>query len=117
MPITTSNASLDTHHCILVQTTLKEHEQAVCMAQALVKEGLVACTHIVGPVTSVYRYNGEMCTEQEYVLIAKTFESLWDAVEHAIKQRHPYEVPELIALPLHSLSSQYKEWMIQCTNL
>lgn len=71
---------------------------------------LAACVNIT-PVRSLYRWKGEFCDDEEHLLIIKTRRELAEAVIDAIKEEHPYEVPEIIALPVIAGSVPYLEWV------
>jgi periplasmic divalent cation tolerance protein len=84
------------------------------LAKMLIDKRIVACVNIV-PVHSYYRWHGEFCSEPEHLLIAKTKQEKADEVIAAIKAHHPYEVPEIIALPVSGGHLPYLEWVHQET--
>lgn len=106
---------MTTQDIILAQTTLGKHRDAVAMANSLIEARLCACVQIAGPVTSVYRWQGRVETAEEYVVSGKTTARRWPAVCERIKQLHPYDVPEIIAVPLNAVSEHYAQWLTtQC---
>jgi periplasmic divalent cation tolerance protein len=96
---------------IEVSTTTQTKEEAEKIAGVLVEERLAACVQVIGPITSTYRWEGAVEKEEEWLCTIKTKRSLWGEVEHAIKSLHPYEVPEMVALPVVAGSSEYLRWM------
>jgi periplasmic divalent cation tolerance protein len=84
------------------------------MARALLDRRLVACVNVI-PVRSFYRWKGESCDDEEHLLIAKTTEEKAGDVIAAIKAMHPYEVPEIIALPVIAGHAPFLEWVYQET--
>jgi len=84
------------------------------IARALLDRRLVACINCV-PVRSFYRWKGEFCDEGEHLLIIKTTKEKTDTVIVAIKEIHPYDVPEIIALPVIAGHTPYLEWVYQET--
>jgi periplasmic divalent cation tolerance protein len=97
--------------CIQVITTTATHDEAEMIARALVEERLAACTQIVGPITSIYRWEGKIETSQEYQCWAKSRRSLYSRIETAILRLHPYQVPEILALPIIAGSETYLKWL------
>lgn len=96
---------------IQVMTTTVEKEQAEAIARCLVEEKLAACVQITAPITSIYRWQGKVETAPEYLCLIKTRADLFAGVEAAIKKLHPYDVPEIIAVPIVSGSKEYLEWL------
>ena len=96
---------------IQVHTTIDSREGAQKIANALVTRHLAACVQITGPITSVYWWQGKMETAREWVCVAKTRQSLYDAVESAIREIHPYDEPEILATPILTGSRSYLEWI------
>jgi periplasmic divalent cation tolerance protein len=96
---------------IQVITTTATHDEAEIIARALVEEHLAACTQIVGPITSIYRWKGQIETSQEYQCWAKSRRELYERIEAAICRLHPYEVPEILAIPIAAGSEKYLQWL------
>ena len=84
--------------------------QSEALAKSLLEKRLIACANII-PVRSLYRWKGENCDDKEDLLIIKTRESLVNAVIAAVKTEHPYEVPEIIALPVIAGHLPYIDWV------
>jgi periplasmic divalent cation tolerance protein len=96
---------------IQVHTTTASKEDAERIAAALVERRLAACVQIVGPITSVYRWQGKTETSSEWLCVAKTQQSLYGQVEAAIRELHSYEVPEIVATPIVAGSENYLNWV------
>ncbi len=88
--------------------------ESTAMARALLDHRLVACVNVI-PVRSFYRWKGEFCDDQEHLLIAKTTQDKVETVISEIKGMHPYEVPEIIAVPVIAGHAPYLEWVHQET--
>jgi periplasmic divalent cation tolerance protein len=98
-----------------VTTTTETKEQAENIAQHLVEAKLAACVQIVGPITSIYRWKGKVENTQEWLCLIKTRDDLYNKVEAAIKNQHPYETPEIIAVPIVKGSKEYLQWISEET--
>ncbi len=96
---------------ILVLNTVPQKEQGEKIAKTLVAEKLAACVTISGSSDSHYRWEGKICHDQEFILFIKTKTSLFEAVKNRITALHPYEVPEIIALPVADGSPDYLRWV------
>lgn len=86
-------------------------EEAEHLAHSLVAEMLAACVNVVPGVTSVYRWEGEIQRDQEWLLIVKTQREVLDNLVQRVQALHSYEVPEIIALPLVGGSEAYLRWL------
>jgi periplasmic divalent cation tolerance protein len=96
---------------VQVLTTVGKQEEAKTIARALVDQRLASCVQILGPLTSVYRWKGEVETAEEWQCLIKTRRDLYPEVERAIRQLHPYEVPEILATPILAGSADYLKWI------
>jgi periplasmic divalent cation tolerance protein len=99
---------------IIVFTTVPTPEAAELMAESLVRARLAACVQILPQMTSVYAWEGAVQREPEHLLLIKTLEEKYDALEMAIRAEHSYEVPEIVAIPASNVSADYLSWMGQC---
>jgi len=95
----------------IVLTTAATEEQAARIADALVVGWLAACVNIVGPVRSVYRWKGEICRDEERLLVIKTTRERFEDVRRTVRAAHTYELPEMIFLPLGAGDPAYLEWI------
>ncbi len=98
---------------IQIVTTTDTRDLAEVIARALVADRLAACVQIVGPVTSVYHWQGKLETAEEWQLWIKTTRERFEAVEQAIRQRHSYSVPEILALPVVAGGGDYLQWLAE----
>ena len=100
---------------ILILTTCATEEEALKIANALVEECLAGCVNVVSPVRSIYRWEGKVCDEREWLLIIKTGRERFEESERRIKSLHSYSVPEIICLPILEGSLDYLEWLEEKT--
>ena len=96
---------------LVVLTTLATEAEARKLVRALVEARLVACGTLVTGARSIYRWEGDVTEESEVVVLLKTDATKWDALAAAIRERHPYDVPELLALPVQQGLSEYLSWL------
>jgi len=92
-------------------TTINDRTKAEEIGRRLVGEKLAACCQITGPIRSIYRWKGKIEENDEWYIVMKTKESLYHLTEEAIRRMHPYEVPEIIAIPIVAGSGEYLEWL------
>lgn len=91
-------------------TTLPTKEQADRLAAAAVKEGLAACAQVEGPVTSHYRWNGQLETAQEFRVTFKCIAKRLPELEIFVLKAHPYDTPEWIAVRADHVGEKYLSW-------
>jgi periplasmic divalent cation tolerance protein len=96
---------------VQVLTTLDDHDAAVALAQQVVTARLVACAQVSGPVTSVYRWRGDVERATEWHCVMKTTGAGYEALAAWIAQHHPYDTPELIATPIIAGAPDYLDWI------
>lgn len=96
---------------VVVLVTVPEGAAARQLADELIRGRQVACVNIVPAVDSIFWWRGEMDTARESLLVVKTRASRLEAVVEMVKRRHPYEVPEVIALPVVGGNPDYLEWL------
>ena len=97
--------------CIVVFVTAGSESEAETLARVLVEERLAACVNIVGPIRSIYRWEGKLIDDQEWLLVIKTQAERFSAVETRVKALHSYQVPEVIALPILAGAEDYLRWL------
>ena len=100
---------------VVVLITVPTEEDAVKIARHLVEKRLAACVNIVPGIRSIYTWEGEVCDEGEVLLVVKSRTDLFARVAEAVSGRHPYTVPEIIALPIVAGSESYLDWIGQVT--
>ena len=96
---------------ILVLITASSMEEGEKIAGALVEEGLAACCNIIPGIRSVFKWKGEVCKENEALLIVKSKASVFKKLEERVKKLHSYEVPEIIAISIKDGLQAYLNWM------
>ena len=96
---------------MVVLTTCGSDEDANALARALVEQRLAACVNAISRVASTYRWRGEVQQDQETLLIIKTTAARLAAVENTIREKSKYDLPELIALPVHAGGADYLAWV------
>ena len=96
---------------IQVFTTVKKRSDADRIAEILSKKKLSACTQIIGPIMSFFRWKGKVKKSKEWLCIAKAKRSRYKKIEKVIKEIHPYKLPEIIATSIIAGSREYLEWM------
>lgn len=101
--------------CLLVLSNLPDEASAKRLAEVLVTSGLAACVNILPPCQSVYRWQGVVEQAQEIPVLIKTVSDRYPALEAAIRAQHPYEVPEIIALPVAAGLPAYLQWVARET--
>lgn len=100
---------------LLVITNLPDRATAEKLAEALIDGRLAACVNILSPCRSVYRWKGDVQHDEEFPLFIKTTRERYAALEQAIRAGHPYELPEIIAVPVERGLSAYLDWVAQQT--
>jgi periplasmic divalent cation tolerance protein len=98
---------------LLVLTTVARVEDAESIARELVERRLAACVNILPPVTSVYRWRGEVTRESEHLLLIKTQADRFETLRERLVEIHPYETPEVIALPVAAGHPAYLQWIAE----
>lgn len=96
---------------IQVITTVAKKSDAERIARILSKNKLSACAQIIGPIISIYRWKGKLEKFKEWMCLIKTKMVLYKIVEKAIKDIHPYELPEIVATPIIKGSREYLNWL------
>lgn len=87
---------------------------AQALATALVEDRLAACAQVLSPMTSTYRWNDAVETEQEHLLLAKSTVDRFDAICERVRQEHPYDNPEILAVPVVAAAEPYAAWLADC---
>lgn len=96
---------------LLVLTNLPDAASAQALAEHVVAERLAACVNILAPCRSVYRWQGSIEAAEEVPLLIKTRADRYAALEAAIRARHPYELPEIVAVPISHGLPAYLDWL------
>jgi periplasmic divalent cation tolerance protein len=101
---------------VTVFVTSPDRDTSETIASALVEAQIVACVNILPGVTSVYRWEGKVQRDPEELLVMKTRLQLFPRVAQRVKELHPYEVPEVIALPIVEGATSYLDWLAESTH-
>ena len=101
---------MNDRHC-LVLTTCPDAATAQLIADAVVEQGRAACVNIIPSLRSVYMWKGALERAEEQLLLIKTTQAVYPALEQAIRTLHPYELPEIIAVPLAAGLPDYLAWI------
>jgi len=96
---------------IQIFTTTEKKEDAEKIAKEVVAKRLAACAQILGPIESTYWWEGELEGAKEWLCIIKSRNDLYNDLEKAIKEIHPYDVPEILAIPVISGNPSYLQWV------
>jgi periplasmic divalent cation tolerance protein len=100
---------------IVVLVTSGSEEEALKIAHSLVEKHLAACVNLISSIRSLYRWEGKISDEKEYLLIIKTQKQRFEELEKEVKSLHSYSVPEIISLPIVEGSSAYLNWIRENT--
>ena len=101
---------------IVVLCSCPDSSVALDIAREVVTQGLAACVNRLAPVVSVYLWEGQLREDCEQLLLIKTTPARYEALEMRLKALHPYEIPEIIAIPVVAGSSQYLTWLATATD-
>jgi periplasmic divalent cation tolerance protein len=101
---------------IVVVTTVGTEEEANRLARELVSRRHAACVNIVPVLRSVYRWQGKVCEDSEFLLVGKTVAEEYPAAETAIRELHSYELPEILAFPISEGEPRFLEWITECVS-
>jgi periplasmic divalent cation tolerance protein len=96
---------------ILVLVTAGSETEASTIAKTLVEEQLAACVNLLSPIRSIYRWEGTVADDQEWLLLIKTRAAHFATIVARVKALHSYQVPEVIALPIVNGSAAYLQWL------
>ena len=96
---------------IVILCTCPDERAAEALGRGLLSARLVACVNVLPSVRSMYRWHNEIMDEQEVLLLIKTMNSRFEKVSAWLTAHHPYDVPEVVALPTRAVSAPYLEWL------
>ncbi|HEY0143248.1 MAG TPA: divalent-cation tolerance protein CutA [Thermoanaerobaculia bacterium] len=97
---------------VLVLTTVGSSFDAKALARELVELHLAACVNVIDRMQSIYRWQGKVEEESEQLLLIKTMDARVPELKTALLQRHPYELPEFVVVPVSETSAEYGEWLL-----
>lgn len=96
---------------VVALVTAPSTEVGEAIAHALLERRLAACVNVTPSLTSVYNWHRELCTDEEVLLVIKTTRAALDEVIPVVRDLHPYDVPEIVALPIVAGSEDYLRWI------
>lgn len=98
---------------ILCLVTCPSEDVASTLAKELVDQRLAACVNLVPGIQSIYRWKDDICIEQETLMIIKSTSERQGELRKAVLEKHPYEVPEFVALDTNEVSDRYAAWVVE----
>ena len=98
---------------IVIITTTSNKEDANKIAQTLLAKKLAGCVQVIGPISSHYYWKDELCQDEEWLCLIKSSQQHYQTLEKTIQETHPYEVPEIISLPIQEGNQGYLSWLNQ----
>jgi len=99
---------------IVVIMTTSNKEEAEKIVRSLLKERLIACANILGPVSSLFWWQGKIDEAKEFLVFMKSHKSLFERLSERVREIHSYDVPEIVALPIIEGSPPYLDWLKTC---
>ena len=99
---------------VVVMVMTASREEAEKISQRLLEEKFIACANIFGPVSSLFRWAGQIERAEEYALLMKSRLDLFENLAKTVKALHSYEVPEILALPILKGYTAYMDWVEEC---
>jgi periplasmic divalent cation tolerance protein len=102
--------------CLQITTTLPDRATADLVGARLVEERLAACAQIAGPIASTYRWQGAVESASEWYCHLKTTADRAPALRRRLRELHPYEVPEIVAVPIVDGDPDYLRWIEESVN-
>jgi len=100
---------------LMVLTNLPDRAAAEALAARLVEQRVAACVNILSPCRSVFRWDGRVQNDEEHPLLIKTTTARYAELERAIRAGHPYELPEIVAVPIERGLPEYLRWLAEET--
>ncbi|MDW7679548.1 MAG: divalent-cation tolerance protein CutA [bacterium] len=96
---------------VLILVTTANEDEAEQIGRSLVEKKLIACANIISPAKSIFHWDGELCQENETVMMIKAMKKNFDSIQAEIKEIHSYENPEIIAIPIILGAEDYLNWI------
>lgn len=96
---------------IIIYITTGSINEAKKIGRVLIDEKLVACSNIISPIRSIYKWKGKVCDDKEALMVLKTKKKLFNQIVKRVEKLHSYDVPEIIAMPIIEGSSKYLSWI------
>jgi periplasmic divalent cation tolerance protein len=99
---------------VIIMVTTAGKDEANTIVQRLLKARLIACANVVGPVSSLFHWSGKITEAEEYLILMKSRQDLFQELSEAVKALHSYEVPEILAIPIVAGAKAYLGWLGNC---
>ncbi len=96
---------------VLILSTLNSLPVAQKIGRVLVQEKMIACVNLIPKIHSIYFWQDKICEDTEVLMVMKTRKALFSKLEKRLAELHPYEVPEILALPIHKGAQNYLDWI------
>ncbi len=106
-----SGGTVISDDAVRVETTVDTEEGARNVARSVVEHQVAACAQVSGPITSFYRWEGQVQNDPEWIVVIKTTSDRLDALTSRILDVHPYDVPEIVAVPVVGGNPAYLDWV------
>ena len=103
---------MNIHQPIIVTVSFPNREIGLEIAKQLIEKRLIACAQF-SAIESLYRWQNQLENSQEVILHAKSIHTYWSVIQACVKELHPYEVPEIIAIPILEMEASYLSWMLE----
>lgn len=97
----------------IILCTFPDADTAASTARQLVEEGLAACVNLLPDIRSIYQWDGKVCDESEQLVLIKTTQQRYSDLERRLTELHPYDTPEVLAIPVAAGSVRYLDWVGQ----
>ncbi|PKK89204.1 MAG: divalent-cation tolerance protein CutA [Candidatus Wallbacteria bacterium HGW-Wallbacteria-1] len=98
---------------VAVLVTCPTREVAEMLGRGAVEDNIAACSQVLGEIRSFYRWEGKVCDDQEFLVIFKIAKNSFDALEAFILAKHPYDIPQIVALPVVDGNLSYISWVLE----
>lgn len=105
------------HEMLLIMTNAPDRDVALRMARELVERKLAACVNVLGGCTSIYAWKGAIEQADEVPVLVKARAACYPEVEAVMRSMHPYEVPEIVAIPVTAALPDYLDWVVSETTI
>ena len=102
---------------VLIYVTCKNKKEARLIGNNLLEQKLIACANIIDNIDSIYRYNGEICNDNETLLLLKTKAKLFDEAKDKILEMHSYDTPCVMMIDVQNVSGDFSKWIIDSVKM
>lgn len=109
--MTQSDETVQSEGTVRVETTVDTKDGAERVARAVIEHQVAACAQVSGPITSFFRWEGQVQNDQEWMVVIKTTADRLDALTTRVLDVHPYDVPEIVAVPVVGGNPAYLDWV------